>query len=275
MAFLNLFETYLTDQLAQLRKTKGEIFSHTIEAMQYSLAGGGKRFRPLLMGATAECLGENAERLLPAALSLEFIHTYSLIHDDLPSMDNDDYRRGKLASHRKYGEAQAILTGDALLTESVALFLKLKENAFESSRILEALELLYSKAGIAGMVGGQALDVRAKQPVTTLEQLEFIHRNKTGALIEAAVQVPLCLFSTPQGFSDSLTRYSQKLGVLFQLADDLADLNVTEEPSYRWFWTENEIRTQLELGSIECLNEIKCFGPKAEALVGLVKQICF
>ena len=196
------------------------------ESMRYSLFAGGKRIRPILAIAAAEAAGAPSKALLPVASSLELIHTYSLIHDDLPAMDNDDYRRGKLTNHKVYGEAMAILAGDALLTLAFDLCSRSDlVDHIPPSRQVQIIHELAVGAGNLGMVGGQVLDIQAEHEDIDVTTLQTIHKHKTGMLIRASVRMG-ALVSTPTPAQlDSLTRYAEDVGLAFQIADDV--LNVT------------------------------------------------
>ena len=193
-------------------------------AMRYSLFAGGKRLRPILVLAAAEAVGGPVREALPLACSFELIHTYSLIHDDLPSMDNDDTRRGKPTSHKVFGEALAILAGDALLTE--AFHLATRPEAMKkvpAGRRIQALRHLARAAGSRGMVGGQTMDILTQgQPVDS-GTLEYIHTHKTGALITACVAVGAIVGGATARQFRSLQDYGEKLGLAFQITDDLLD----------------------------------------------------
>ncbi|HOX44195.1 MAG TPA: polyprenyl synthetase family protein [Myxococcota bacterium] len=191
------------------------------EAMGYSLLAGGKRVRPILVLATAELFPGGGAGLMPAACALEFVHTYSLIHDDLPAMDDDDLRRGLPTCHKRYGEALAILAGDALLTEAFGL---LGRAAGEPARALRAALELSQAAGAGGMVGGQVLDTLETGRALAQPEVERIHRLKTGALLTAAVRVGALLAGADEAALPRLTRYAQRLGLAFQVADDLLDV---------------------------------------------------
>jgi geranylgeranyl diphosphate synthase type II len=194
------------------------------EAMRYSLLAGGKRVRPVLGLATARALGAEPERLLPAACAIELIHTYSLIHDDLPAMDDDDLRRGLPTSHVKFGEDVAILAGDGLFAEAVRLF---SEQPGEPERVLAALAELSAATGVDGMVGGQYVDVAGKPD--DAEALRGLHALKTGRLIEASVGVVLVLEGVPEPETIPYRRFASELGVLFQIVDDILDVTGSDE----------------------------------------------
>ncbi len=190
------------------------------EAMRYSLLAGGKRVRPVLCLATARAVGLEPERVLPAAAAIELVHTYSLIHDDLPAMDDDDLRRGRPTSHVKFGEDVAILAGDGLFAEAINLFLSEQEG--EPANVAAALRCLASATGVAGMVGGQYIDVAAS--VEDADGLRKLHGLKTGRLIAASVMVPLYLAGASEAATLPYTRFADELGVLFQIVDDILDV---------------------------------------------------
>ena len=194
------------------------------EAMRYSLLAGGKRVRPVLALATARALGADPAAYLPAASALELIHTYSLIHDDLPAMDDDDLRRGMPTAHVKYGEDVAILAGDGLFAEAVRIFC---EQPGDPARVLAALRELAAATGVAGMVGGQYVDVT--QDELDAEGLRALHRLKTGGLIAASVGVILVLDGLRETETSPFRRFAGELGVLFQIVDDILDVTGSEE----------------------------------------------
>ncbi len=195
------------------------------QAMRYSVFAGGKRLRPILMLAACEAVGGDSETALPAACALEMIHTYSLIHDDLPAMDDDDFRRGRPTCHKVYGDALAILAGDALLTEA---FILLSGMAVEQSPLREAasraMQIIARSAGSRGMVGGQVVDMDSEGKEIDLPTLEYIHTHKTGALILASVQAGALLGGGDEAACDALTRYAEAAGLAFQIADDILDI---------------------------------------------------
>lgn len=194
-----------------------------IEAIKYSVKAGGKRIRPVLMIETAKLLGVSVEDIMPFAISIELIHTYSLIHDDLPAMDNDDYRRGKLTNHKVYGEAMAILAGDALLNLAYETMLR----ASLSINKMNATRLISRFAGYTGMIGGQATDVRYEGKPLDEEVLKFIHANKTGKLLTASVLAPSCIAGDV--YIENLRQYGENLGMLFQVTDDILDATSTTD----------------------------------------------
>lgn len=191
------------------------------DAMRYSLLAGGKRLRPVLAQAFCELCGGSAMDALPFAAAVEMVHTYSLIHDDLPCMDNDDYRRGRLTNHKVYGEATAVLAGDALLT---AAFGHLAAAPLPASRVVKATRVLSLCAGELGMVGGQVLDMEAEHRVCTEEEVLAIQSRKTGALISAACQLGVIAAGGTQEQLDAADRYAEALGLAFQTRDDMLDV---------------------------------------------------
>ena len=191
------------------------------EAMRYSLLAGGKRLRPVMVLAFCELCGGNAENALPFAAALEMVHTYSLIHDDLPCMDNDDYRRGKLTNHRVFGEATAVLAGDGLLT---AAFGQLASAKLPAERIVEAVRVLSLCAGELGMVGGQVLDMDAETRICTEQEVIDIQSRKTGALISAACQLGVIAAGGSSKQQTAAAQYADSLGLAFQIQDDILDV---------------------------------------------------
>ncbi len=207
-----------------LPKVRGPAF-RVSEAMHYSLFAGGKRVRPILCLAGAEAVGGDPGEALPVACALEMIHTYSLIHDDLPAMDNDDLRRGRPTCHRQFDEATAILAGDGLLTEAFHLMAaQAGRYPDREAMLLEVIAMVAAAAGCQGMVGGQMLDLQAEGRKVTLKELEIIHRRKTGALLTSAVRAGALVGGGARGEVDRLTRYGEKFGLAFQITDDLLDV---------------------------------------------------
>ena len=189
------------------------------EAMRYSLLAGGKRIRPVLVLEACRICGGEVEKALPFACAVEMIHTYSLIHDDLPAMDNDDLRRGRPTNHKEFGEAAAILAGDALLTEA---FFALSQAELPPDRIVQAVACLSAQAGHLGMVGGQALDMEEKK--RTVPELEQLQSLKTGALLQAAAELGCIAAGGPPQQRQGLRVYAEKLGRAFQIRDDMLDV---------------------------------------------------
>lgn len=192
-----------------------------LNAMRYSLLAGGKRLRPVLTQAFCEVCGGSAEDALPFAAAVEMVHTYSLIHDDLPCMDNDDYRRGRLTNHKVYGEAKAVLAGDALLT---AAFWQLTSAKLSCEKIVSAVQVLSHCAGELGMVGGQVLDMEAEQRLCTEQDVYEIQSRKTGALISAACQLGVIAAGGTREQLLAAQKYADALGLAFQIQDDILDV---------------------------------------------------
>lgn len=196
-----------------------------VEAMRYSLLGGGKRLRPILCLAAADAVLGDSRRVLPVACALEMIHTYSLIHDDLPAMDNDDLRRGRPTCHKQFDEATAILAGDGLLTAAFSVLAAAAVGQpAHAPAYVEVIRLIAAAAGHEGMVGGQMADLLAEGRPSSLEQVEAIHRLKTGALLTASVRAGAVLGGGSPEQIEALTRYGEKFGLIFQITDDLLDV---------------------------------------------------
>lgn len=194
------------------------------ESMHYSVFAGGKRLRPILCMASAEALGKESISLLPVACALEMIHTYSLIHDDLPSMDNDDYRRGKLTNHKIYGNGMAILAGDALLTYAFEVLAGFGVNMGKSDKIVMVIKDIANAAGTMGMIGGQVVDILSEGKEIDRDTLSYIHRHKTGALFCASVRAGAILSEASAKELEALTKYAENFGLAFQITDDLLDV---------------------------------------------------
>ncbi|MFE8695504.1 polyprenyl synthetase family protein [Cytobacillus sp. FJAT-53684] len=199
------------------------------EAMLYSLEAGGKRIRPLLTFATLFSFGEDTRKGLMVAAAIEMIHTYSLIHDDLPSMDNDDLRRGKLTNHKVFGDAFAILAGDALLTYSFQLIAEIPDEYADASTKLALIKELSKASGAEGMVGGQVADIAGEEKELSLNDLEYIHVHKTGKLLECSVVSGAILAGADEEKIQLLAQFAYHLGLAFQIRDDILDLEGVEE----------------------------------------------
>ena len=197
------------------------------ESMRYSLLGGGKRIRPVLALAAGAALGGRTEQILPAACALELIHTYSLIHDDLPAIDNDDYRRGKLSNHKVFGEGMAVLAGDALLTYAFELLAE--PLPIPPERQLQAVREVAAAVGKSGMVLGQVQDLAGEENSLSLDEIENIHKAKTGALLVAAARLGAILAGGSKEEVKAFTLYAQALGLAFQIKDDILDVEGDSE----------------------------------------------
>ncbi len=198
------------------------------EAMRYSLLAGGKRLRPILCLAACELAGGDAAQAMPTAVALEMIHTMSLIHDDLPAMDDDDLRRGRPTNHKVYGEAVAILAGDALLTRAFEM-VALRSPGIQPERLLNVVGELSLVAGAPGLVGGQVVDLESEGQDVDLETLEYIHLHKTGALLSACVITGAMIGGADDALIKALRTYARGIGLAFQIIDDILDITASSE----------------------------------------------
>lgn len=193
------------------------------KAMRYSVFAGGKRLRPiLLMGAYEAFGGKDLQKVMPFAAALEMIHTYSLIHDDLPAMDNDDYRRGKLTNHKVFGEGMAILAGDALL--NTAFETMIKGSIYNEILGIKAMKVIAEASGVNGMIGGQVVDLESEHKQISAEVLNYIHENKTARLIQAPLQAGAILAGVEDKYIELMEKAGYKLGIAFQIQDDILDV---------------------------------------------------
>lgn len=200
------------------------------EAMNYSVLAGGKRIRPILMAETYKLFGGTSEALEPFVAAIEMIHTYSLVHDDLPAMDNDELRRGKLTTHAKFGEAMGILAGDALLNYAFEIALEALATEPDNRAVAKALQILAHKAGVHGMIGGQVVDVESeKQYGISKNRLDFIYQLKTGALMEASMMIGAVLGGASDEEVGQMEQVAAKIGLAFQIQDDILDVIGDEE----------------------------------------------
>lgn len=230
--YLNNKRTIVEQALHHYMVPDTPVFADHLAAMRYSLYAGGKRIRPILCLAAAQAVSDEPgieEQLLPIACALECIHTYSLIHDDLPAMDNDDLRRGKPTNHKVFGEAEAILAGDSLLTWAFDLISSADHNDLSASQRLKIISTVARAAGPLGMVGGQALDIAHENKQFPFSTLQTIHRNKTGALITCAVQTGGIGGGASSLQLEKLTTYGERIGLAFQIVDDLLNATATTE----------------------------------------------
>lgn len=220
-SYLNRINRFLEDNLYQTDAPEKTIY----EAMIYSLMAGGKRIRPVLSLAVCDMLEGDLDEVVPYACAVEMIHTYSLIHDDLPSMDNDDYRRGKLTNHKVFGEAIAVLAGDALLNRAFETMLQytLRQGANVEARV-KAMEIISKASGTTGMIGGQVVDLESEGKEISIDRLLYMHKCKTGALIKAPVLSSGVICGAGVQQLDYLDEYSEKIGLAFQIKDDILDV---------------------------------------------------
>jgi len=222
--YKNLLENQLRENIDRMQAP--EVIK---EAMHYSLKAGGKRIRPLLLFATLDAFKERPEKGLLTACAIEMIHTYSLIHDDLPSMDNDDLRRGRPTNHKVFGEAFAILAGDALLTCSFQLIAETTEADVDANQKLELIRELAIAAGAEGMVGGQVADMEGEDKSLTLEELKYIHYHKTGKLLAYSAVAGAILAGASKETVEKFRAFAHHLGLAFQIRDDILDVEGSEE----------------------------------------------
>lgn len=275
----------LIEDFLQKRTNKKGI-SKVDDAMIYSLMAGGKRIRPVLLMATAEALGVKGYNFLPVACGLEMIHTYSLIHDDLPCMDDDDYRRGRLTNHKVYGEAMAVLAGDGLLT--LAFEVMLEQKNVDPKTLIEVVREVAMCAGNFGMVGGQGLDLENEGKDITAEELRTMHAGKTGALFIAAVRGGARLANATDEQLLALTKFADLLGLAFQITDDILDVEGNEQElgkpvgsdeknhksTYVSLYTLEGAKALAEKTVAEAMQCLEIFGEKAEPLREITKLMC-
>ena len=255
------------------------------ESMEYSLMAGGKRLRPILVIAAADAVGARGTDFVQAACGIEMIHTYSLIHDDLPAMDNDDYRRGKLTNHKVFGEALAILAGDALLTQAFEVILR--QQGVPAQVLLEVLREMSIAAGPNGMVGGQVIDMLSEGKRISMEELRKMHMGKTGALFRAAIRSGAILGGASEAQLAALTTYADCFGLAFQITDDILDVVGDEAVIGKPVGSDerNEKSTYVTLTSLDeakklaadtvqqALEALEIFGDEAKFLRDLVKML--
>ncbi len=223
-AYLSYRKQIIEAALVKIFPVASGLQKGVIEAARYSLFAGGKRLRPILCLAAAEVAGGDIEPVLPAACALEMIHTYSLIHDDLPAMDNDDFRRGVPTSHKVFGEAIAILAGDALLTEAFEYFALCSNNHVSAEKVVEVIRVAVRAAGYRGMIGGQVIDLECENRKVDLATVEYMHIHKTGALLSASLEIGAILGGGDEVQIRALKAYGHHFGLAFQITDDLLDV---------------------------------------------------
>ena len=222
--YLNRRRQLVEESLEKIFPTASGLQKRVVEAARYSLFAGGKRLRPILCLAAAEVAGGDIVPVLPAACALEMIHTYSLIHDDLPAMDNDDYRRGVLTNHKVFGEAIAILAGDALLTEAFEYFALCGSDGRSPAKVLEVIRIAVKASGYRGMIGGQVIDLECENQKVSLATVEYMHIHKTGALLSASLEIGAILGGGDEALTKAMKAYGHHLGLAFQITDDLLDV---------------------------------------------------
>lgn len=287
-----MMKSYMQRKMDLINQQLNEIYTENMalnkdlaKAMNYSLMAGGKRLRPILIMAAADALGVDGEKFLRLSTSIEFIHTYSLIHDDLPAMDNDDYRRGKLTNHKAFGEALAILAGDALLTMAFEIIATDKNVAAETK--VKIITEMSKAAGAEGMVGGQVIDMQSENKKIDIQTLKQMHAAKTGALFCAAIRSGAILAGADEKQLANLTEYARQFGLAFQITDDILDVVGDEKTIGKPVGSDekNHKSTYVTLGSLEsakalaqeAVDKAKAslvdFGENAEFLRALVDYL--
>ena len=255
------------------------------ESMRYSLFAGGKRLRPVLLMAAADAVGCDGKTFLPAACALEMIHTYSLIHDDLPAMDNDDYRRGRLTNHKVFGDGMAILAGDGLLT--LAFQTLLSQPGVPATVLAQVAREVAMAAGPAGMVGGQAIDLAAEGRSLELEELKLMHRLKTGALFRASLRAGALLAGGGNDDVMALTDYAEQFGLAFQITDDILDVagdsavlgkpvgsdEKNHKATYVSLYSLAEAKKMAAAAAAAAVNSLARFGERAAVLRSLAEYL--
>ena len=232
---MNDFQVYLKEKTdffeTELKKELKELsYPETIaKGMEYATLNGGKRLRPFLLFATLELLNENIKRGVKSAIALEMIHSYSLVHDDLPALDNDDYRRGKLTTHKVFGEAEGILIGDSLLTYAFYVLSQKNLELLSSEQIVDIISKTSEYAGINGMIGGQMIDIQSENKKIDLETLKYIHSHKTGKLIKLPIEIAGIIANVEKDKREVLEEYADLIGLAFQVKDDILDIEGTFE----------------------------------------------
>ncbi len=278
---IGMIENALVQELGKEQALVPEL----ADSMEYSLTAGGKRLRPILLMAAADAVGAKGTDFVQAACGIEMIHTYSLIHDDLPAMDNDDYRRGKLTNHKVYGEAMAILAGDALLTQAFEVILRQKNAAPEI--LLQVINEMSIAAGPNGMVGGQVIDMLSEGKRISMEELRKMHMGKTGALFRAAIRSGAILAGATEEQLSALTTYADRFGLAFQITDDILDVVGDEAVIGKPVGSDerNNKSTYVTLTSLEearrlatdtvkeAVEALAIFGDKAKFLRELVEML--
>lgn len=260
-----ILSSFLREKKAKLDKELPEYINklnchaQLKESMVYSLEAGGKRLRPMLLFATVEGFGRQYESSIPIACAIEMIHTYSLIHDDLPAMDDDDFRRGKLTNHKVFGDATAILAGDALLTLAFQVISSMEEREIGASEKLLLITELAKAAGPEGMVGGQIADMEGEKKSLTLSELEYIHNHKTGALLSYSIIAGAIFAQANTKDVENLKEFAKHVGLAFQIKDDILDIEGSQESIGK------------PVGS-DIMNE-KCTYPKLLGLDGAKKKL--
>jgi len=285
--YLQMQRTAIDRALDQSLKVYGGQTQAILKAMRYGLFPGGKRIRPILTLTVGEMFGAKQKELLPFACAVELIHAYSIIHDDLPAIDNDDLRRGEPTAHKVFGEGMALLAGDGLLTEAFHLISGPEVRRLPAELVLRLIHELSHAAGVAGLVGGQAVDLESESKDVDLATVEYIHVRKTGALILAAVRIGAQIAGAKTGDLRRVSKYGEYLGLAFQIADDVLD-NLGETLADEGVESGHNERKKATYPSVVgivqaterlqellklCDRELVSFGETAEPLRAIAKHI--
>lgn len=244
---LNDFQTYLKEKTnffeTELKKELKELsYPETIaKGMEYAILNGGKRLRPFLLFIILELLNQDIKKGIKSAIALEMIHSYSLVHDDLPALDNDDYRRGKLTTHKVFGEAEGILIGDSLLTYAFYVLSQKNLKFLSSEQIVNIISKTSEYAGIDGMIGGQMIDIESENKKIDLETLKYIHSHKTGKLIKLPVEIACIIANVEEDEKKILQEYADLIGLAFQVKDDILDVEGTFEDLGKPVGSDNDL----------------------------------
>lgn len=276
----------IENSLNNIIKEKDNSQNIIYKSMNYSLLAGGKRFRPLLMIGSYEIFKENDNIILPFACAMEMIHTYSLIHDDLPAMDDDDYRRGKLSNHKKFGEAVAILAGDALLNKAFEIGLEaIITHNLDTDSAVRALSIISKSSGTEGMIGGQIIDI--EDNIQALDELINMYSHKTGAIIKSSVLAGAILGGATKDEIEALKIYSENLGIAFQIQDDILDVEGNQEKTgkpvgsdmgnnkktYLTFVNIEQAKLDVEQYTQDAINSLVIFQNKASSLSNIAQSL--
>lgn len=289
------FELWLDSKVKTVEKALSDNFirkqgreQQIYDAMEYSLFAGGKRLRPVIMLGINEIFSNAYHTVLPFACAIEMIHTYSLIHDDLPAMDDDDFRRGKPSNHKKYGEAIAILAGDGLL--NMAFEVMLRESLkldLDKGLLLKAISIIADSSGTKGMIGGQVVDMFCEESIKNVSDLEYLHRHKTGAIIKSSAIVGGLLGGASEGELKNIEKFADNIGLAFQIQDDILDVEGNQQKlgkpigsdkdnnkkTYVSMLGLNESKKLQEKLTNEAIQALSTFGEKANMLVELCKYL--
>lgn len=281
---VKIVEKALKDNFIRNKGREEQIY----DAMEYSLFAGGKRLRPVIMLGVYEIFNNAYQIVLPFACAIEMIHTYSLIHDDLPAMDNDDFRRGKLSNHKKFGEAIAILAGDGLLNMAFEVMLRESSKLDEDKNLLlNTINIIAESSGAKGMIGGQVVDMFCQESINDVFALEYLHKHKTGAIIKSSAIVGGLLGGASEGELKNIEIFADNIGLAFQIQDDILDVEGDEQKLGKPIGSDkdNNKRTYVSILGLdeskklkekltnEAIEALRQFGEKANMLVELCKYL--